>query len=150
MNDLESQLWVNTLFRGRQMAEFLAVKKHLGIQSNTDVLRHLVHKQARALRRMHRLAQPSSSPSPAPVPPAPLDREGHKEAGREAGQAPTLPDAQSPCFSCPLPDCDETDPRCLYQIQQAEARAGSSYSADTPCATGSTRRGSGDDRRTMA
>jgi hypothetical protein len=146
VSDLESELWVNTLFRGRQMAEFLAVKKHLGIQSNTDVLRHLVHKQARALRRLHRLSRPSSSPSPAPAPPALLEPEGQEDAG----PPPTLPDAQSPCFSCPLPDCDETDPRCLYQIQQAEARASSSYSADTPCTTGSTRRGSGDDRRTIA
>lgn len=125
MSDLESQLWVNTLFRGRQMAEFLEVKKHLGIQSNTDVLRHLVHKQARALRRLRRLAQPSSIQSPTPVPPVLLDREGPVGAGREAGQAPTFPDAQSLCFSCPLPDCDESDPRCRYQRQQAQAREGS-------------------------
>ena len=117
VSDLESQLWVNTLFRGRQIAEFLAVKKHLGIQSNTDVVRHLVHKQARALRRPHRPSQ-TSSPQPATHvshAPVPLDRDGQEKAGLLAGPPSTRSDIQSLCLSCPLSDCDEIDPRCRYQ-----------------------------------
>ena len=110
MSDLESQLWVNTLFRGRQMAEFLAVKKHLGIQSNTDVVRHLVHRQARILRRLQRSSPPLAGP-----PPGPLQRAGQERAAGKAGQ-PSMPsDLRSLCLSCPLPECDETDPRCPYR-----------------------------------
>jgi hypothetical protein len=43
-------LWVNTLFQGPQLDEFLLVKAHLGIQTSTDVIRHLVHKAAREIR----------------------------------------------------------------------------------------------------
>jgi hypothetical protein len=115
VSDLESQLWVNTLFRGRQLAEFLAVKKHLGIQSNTDVIRHLIHKQARALYRRRR---PSTSPTAQPeLPAAPAPLTGEGQAPEQSTDGPSL------CFSCTLPDCDETDLRCLYR-QAAGRRAG--------------------------
>ncbi|UCC65074.1 MAG: hypothetical protein JSV36_08585 [Anaerolineae bacterium] len=118
MSDRETQLWVNTLLRGRQLAEFLAVKKHLGIQSNTDVVRHLIHKQARALRRR---ARPRSHQPHSP--PAPLDREGQENAALPAFHPSTPPDVESLCLSCTLPDCDETDPGCRYQQATGQRQA---------------------------
>lgn len=108
MSGMESKLWVNTLFRGRQLAEFLAVKNHLGIQSNAEVIRHLIHKQARVLRR-----RPRTRPTPGhPTPPGPKDA---------ATTEP--PDTRPLCLSCPLPDCDETDPDCPYQQATGQREA---------------------------
>jgi hypothetical protein len=122
VSDRESQIWVNTLFRGSQLAEFLAVKKHLGIQSNTDVVRHLIHKQARALRRRARPYPPPHVQASEPSLSAPPDLKGPGPITRP----PDPPDVESLCLSCSLPDCDEADPRCRYQEatgQRARKRA---------------------------
>jgi hypothetical protein len=108
VSDIESQLWVNTLFRGRQLAEFLAVKNHLGLQSNAEVIRHLIHKQARVLRRRPRARVTPAHPAPA----------GPKDATKTEP-----PDVRSLCLSCPLPDCDETDAGCLYQQATGQREA---------------------------
>jgi hypothetical protein len=126
VSDMESKIWVNTLFRGSQLAEFLAVKKHLGIQSNTDVVRHLIHKQARALRRRTRSRPPPPAPVLEPLVSAPPDLKGQEPAGQPAGRSPDPADVPSLCLSCSLPDCDEADPRCRYQQasgQRARKRA---------------------------
>jgi hypothetical protein len=114
MSDRDSELYISTFLRGRQVAEFLAVKDYLGIQSNAEIIRHLIHKQARVLRRrpLPRAVR-SERPGPSSVP-APLDREG-RDTGPPAEPPSTPPDVESLCLSCSLPDCDETDPGCLYQ-----------------------------------
>jgi hypothetical protein len=117
---MDSQLWVNTLFRGRQVAEFLAVKRHLGMQSNTEVIRHLIHKQARILRRRALPRRSPSAQAPAPSVPTSLDRPGQERAGPLVDRPFDPSDIQSLCLSCPLPDCDESDPNCPYR--QAKVR----------------------------
>jgi len=43
-------MYVNTPLRGDQIREFKAVKQFLGIDNNADVIRHLVHKEARRIQ----------------------------------------------------------------------------------------------------
>jgi len=43
-------MYVNTPLRGDQIREFKAVKQFLGIANNADVIRHLVHKEARRIQ----------------------------------------------------------------------------------------------------
>jgi len=43
-------MYVNTPLRGEQICEFKAVKQFLGIANNADVIRHLVHKEARRIQ----------------------------------------------------------------------------------------------------
>jgi hypothetical protein len=116
VDDTGGQLWVNTLFRGRQVAEFLAVKRYLGIQSNAEIVRHLIHKQARMLqRRAKRTAVRRSRAEPD-------DRELQEQAGPDAGQAADPSELRDLCLACSLPDCDETDPRCGYQRVTGQRR----------------------------
>jgi hypothetical protein len=52
-------LWVNTPIRGeRAIAEFLAVKRYLGIGTNTDVVRMLVREKARQIGQVHVAPKP--------------------------------------------------------------------------------------------
>ena len=51
MGDDRREMWVNTLFRGADMDEFLEVKEYLGIQTNTDVVRHLVRQAGHQMRK---------------------------------------------------------------------------------------------------
>ena len=43
-------MYVNTPLRGEQIHEFKVVKQFLGIANNADVIRHLVHKEARRIQ----------------------------------------------------------------------------------------------------
>jgi hypothetical protein len=97
------------------VAEFLAIKDYLGIQSNAEIIRHLIHKQARILRRRPLSRAVRAERERVPAVPAPIDREA-----QSAGPPPAPPDVESLCLSCSLPECDETDPGCLYQ--QASGR----------------------------
>jgi hypothetical protein len=111
-----SEIRVNLPFRGRQLAEFLAIKEHLGIQTSADVVRYLVHRYARELRQRD-LTQ---------------GREGARTQGGEADARSTQRregagtqggEADTPgllCLDCPLPECDEGDPRCAYQQATGE------------------------------
>ena len=134
-----NEIRVNMPFRGQQLAEFLAIKEHLGIQTNADVVRYLVHRHAQALRRRAR----------GGVRRARGTRESATTAGdaRTAGGARTAPLRQHApardvgaggippqgegattagnalrdlCLNCPLPECDEGDPRCPYQRATGE------------------------------
>ena len=117
MSDLEPRIGITVRLRGRLVADFFQVKTHLGLESNPDVIRHLIHKQARVLRR-RTLRRPSPAAQAAdPSPPAALD------SSEPVEDCPPDPvDVQSLCLSCPLPDCDESDPRCLYQQATGERR----------------------------
>ena len=124
-----SEIRVNLLFRGRQLAEFLAIKTHLGIQNNTGVLRYLVHKHARALRRREILLTQRRQGAKAQ---GKERREGANPDGRRppatkrqaaAPKEETASNTPAPdllCLNCPLPECDELDPRCLYQRATGE------------------------------
>jgi len=58
----ENELWVNTRFRNEDKAEFEAVKEYLGIKTSSDVIRFLVHQQAREIEQPARtLADPPGS-----------------------------------------------------------------------------------------
>jgi hypothetical protein len=124
-----SEIRVNLPFRGRQLAEFLAIKKHLGIQNNTDVLRYLVHKQARALQRREILSTQRRQGAKAPGkerqegahpdgrrPPA----TNRRAATQKEDRSPNTPTPDLLCLDCPLPECDELDPRCPYQRATGE------------------------------
>lgn len=105
-----SEIRVNLPFRGRQLAEFLAIKEHLGIETNADVVRYLVHRHARALQRRN------VSP--------PRRQDARAQRGDEAEARPPGLEGDAPaerlCLDCPLPECDETDPRCPYQQATGE------------------------------
>jgi len=47
----ENELWVNTRFRNEDKTEFEAVKEYLGIKTSSDVIRFLVHRQAREIEQ---------------------------------------------------------------------------------------------------
>jgi len=47
----ENELWVNTRFRNEDKTEFEAVKEYLGIKTSSDVIRFLVHQQAREIEQ---------------------------------------------------------------------------------------------------
>lgn len=131
-----SEIRVNLLFRGRQLAEFLAIKEYLGIHNNTDVVRYLVRRHARALRRRKRAARPtggrqagerriSGAPAPRSADPrSAVQRAGVKEGVREGASTAPRQEGTAPpsllCLDCPLPECDEGDPRCLYQQATGE------------------------------
>jgi hypothetical protein len=130
-----SEIRVNLPFRGRQLVDFLAIKKHLGIQNNTDVIRYLVHKHARALQRRDILSTQRLKDAPDRSRPAAQGKEGQKDAHGDRRRAPasdrrTATDkgdarqnARSPdllCLDCPLPECDDRDPRCPYQQATGE------------------------------
>jgi hypothetical protein len=111
-----SEIRVNLPFRGRQLAEFLAIKEHLGIQTNADVVRYLVRRHARALQRQRGRAtrEGRRGDHGAPARGAP-PREA--QAGGAAGSAPPQAgdEPELICLDCTLPECDERDPRCLYR-----------------------------------
>jgi hypothetical protein len=146
-----SEIHVNLPFRGRQLAEFLAIKEHLGIQTNADVVRYLVHRHAQALRRRARRGErrargdanagaraevvPPTEVTPPRVglPPAgvvPPAKEGARTAPLQehspapdvgAGVIPPTAEAlRELCLNCPLPECDDGDPRCPYQRATGE------------------------------
>jgi len=46
----EKVLWVNTQFRDEEIDEFQRVQRFFGIRARADVVRHLVHNQARTIR----------------------------------------------------------------------------------------------------
>ena len=140
MGNEEKELWVNMRFRGPQVDEFLAVKAYLGIQNNTDVLRHLLRQHANEIdrqvylagrydnlveweaemlrRKMHwptdeqRQAVEDALRQVVAAETAPGD---HGASERGAGAAPVDDALRRLCLNCPLPECDETDPRCLYR-----------------------------------
>ena len=115
-----SEIRVNIPFRGRQLAEFLAIKDYLGIHTNADVVRYLVHRHARALQRRKTAARPSARPT---VDGRLVEQEKEKpvaERARNAAGARAAPSRKGAtpehvCLECPLPECDEGDPRCPYQ-----------------------------------
>ena len=116
MSDSTSELWVNTSFHGRQVAAFLAVKEYLGLKTNSEVVRHLVHIQARALRRNEQSrTMPVREDRAAAA-------EGSTSAvlGLPAANLPGRGDDESLCLTCPLPECDDGDPRCAYQEATGE------------------------------
>ena len=101
-----SEIRVNIPFRGRQLAEFLAIKDYLGIHTNADVVRYLVHRHARALlRRRPKTVGPQAAGGAA--------QEKEKTVAERAPLKGTAPEQM--CLECPLPECDEGDPRCPYQ-----------------------------------
>ena len=55
-------MYVNTPLRGEHIREFKAVKEFLGIANNADVIRHLVHKEARAISREAHRIQDAAAP----------------------------------------------------------------------------------------
>jgi hypothetical protein len=115
-----SEIRVNLPFRGRQLADFLAIKDYLGIQSNADVVRYLVHRYARELRRwekgatQRRIRPPAVGGGGTDARATPATQKT-KDA-RGAGKGP--PDLL--CLDCPLPECDEGDARCAYQQATGE------------------------------
>jgi hypothetical protein len=120
-----SEIRVNLPFRGRQLAEFLAIKEHLGIQTNADVVRYLVHRHARALQRrkdasdrLWSAAQRRRDTSDR-LRSAARGKEGAEGVPRGGRRAPDPGAGQRRledlCLNCPLPECDEGDPRCPYQ-----------------------------------
>ena len=138
-----SEVRVNLAFRGRQLAEFLAIKEHLGIQTNADVVRYLVRRHARALQRRERTLTQRRRGAGAQKGDGELtQRRGRPPCGRSAevrrGAAEgvgrggrTMPARDEDvrvrpselahlCLDCPLPECDEGDPRCPYQRATGE------------------------------
>ena len=128
-----NEIRVNMPFRGQQLAEFLAIKEHLGIQTNADVVRYLVHRHAQALRRRARrgaararakaaggarTAEGAKTAEDAKI--APLKRTPVQDVG--AGIIPPQGETalRDLCLNCPLPECDEGDPRCPYQRATGE------------------------------
>jgi hypothetical protein len=159
VSDLEPRIGINVRLRGRLVADFFHVKTHLGLDSNPDVIRHLIHKQASALRRRSRSGL-RSAPRASGAGASDVDTADALEAGASASKAPEI---EALCLSCALPECDEIDPRCAYQratgqreAKRARTRAyarrkrAEPHSADTPSASGSTGHGSGEARRTRA
>jgi hypothetical protein len=119
-----AEIQVNVPFRGRQLAEFLAIKEYLGIHSNADVVRYLVHRYARALRKREQVAERGSGgggateePGTKRTPPPPADGSALADGGAVA--APESGPGYL-CLHCPLPECDEGDPRCPYQQATGE------------------------------
>jgi hypothetical protein len=125
-----SEIHVNLPFRGPQLAEFLAIKEYLGIHTNADVVRYLVHWHARALkqqakgsvvlppRRQETKTQRGDAKAAAEKRSSVREgdvRGGAKTPSHQAGGAPELI-----CLECPLPECDEGDPRCPYQQATGE------------------------------
>lgn len=49
MSENQKPFHVNTPLRGRQIAEFEQVKRHLGIDSNAGVVRYLIRQEARRI-----------------------------------------------------------------------------------------------------
>jgi hypothetical protein len=54
-------------FRDEQLADFMAVKQYLGLQHNTDVIRLLVRREARAIGRVRAGPAPDASGEPRPA-----------------------------------------------------------------------------------
>jgi hypothetical protein len=104
-----SEIRVNLPFRGRRLAEFLAIKDYLGIQTNADVVRYLVRRSARALRR--RSGRRRVEGGQAGV----QRQEARAGAGENAAPPQAGGEPDLICLDCPLPECDERDPRCLYR-----------------------------------
>ena len=108
-----SEIRVNLILRDCQLADFMAIKEYLGIHTNADVVRYLVHRHARALRGWQKAGAPRIRFSEGERGSGSEDvrrsspREGHVRA--EQGASEFL------CLACPLPECDEGDPRCPYQ-----------------------------------
>ena len=120
-----NEIRVNLPFRGQQLAEFLAIKEHLGIQTNADVVRYLVHRHAQALRRRARRGAGRARARAAEgAKPAPLQHTPDVGAGVTPPQGATPPPGETAlrdlCLNCPLPECDEGDPRCPYQRATGE------------------------------
>jgi len=59
---------VNTRFRNEDRAEFEAVKEYLGIKTSSDVIRFLVHQEARKIERPAQLVDTSAPYRAEPVP----------------------------------------------------------------------------------
>ena len=105
MSQEPEELWVSLSFRGQDLDEFLAVKRYLGIHNHPDILRYLIRRQARALgHELEPRSAAAAGPGSDPAPDTPA-------AGLDAAQL---------CLDCPLPDCDESDPRCPYQQATGE------------------------------
>jgi hypothetical protein len=140
-----SEVRVNLAFRGRQLAEFLAIKEHLGIQTNADVVRYLVRRHARALQRRERTVTQRRRGAGAQRGDGELtqrrkgtEAQRGKDAEARRGAAGsvrtggrTMPAQDEDvrvrpselahlCLDCPLPECDEGDPRCPYQRATGE------------------------------
>ena len=130
-----SEIRVNLVFRGRQLAEFLAIKEHLGVQTNADVVRYLVRRQTRALQRRERVStqrrvrrryQPAQRQESEAVGRAETQEEemqsrgGRRPPAREEEVHVRPSELAHLCLDCPLPECDEGDPRCPYQRATGE------------------------------
>ena len=118
-----TEIRVNLPFRGRQLADFLAIKEYLGIQTNADVVRYLVHRHAQALRRREKNGGQGRSTQRREGAGTPGGKagarstQGRRRAGTPGGET-VAPDLL--CLDCPLPECDEGDPRCAYQQATGE------------------------------
>jgi len=64
----ENDLWVNTRFRNEDRAEFEAVKEYLGIKTSSDVIRFLVHQEARKIERPGQFVDTPTPYRTEPVP----------------------------------------------------------------------------------
>jgi len=55
-------MYVNTPLRGEQIGEFKQIQEYLGIGNKADVVRHLLHKEARRIQKEARRIQDAAAP----------------------------------------------------------------------------------------